>query len=86
MILTEATLQGILDLQEQLLIVGDPVVTTTQDGDSSVVTLNVQMPLRRFRINKYLDLVYQTLEGTSTKMYTVLVEITSNELVGWDEA
>ncbi|WP_161883555.1 hypothetical protein [Deinococcus alpinitundrae] len=85
MILTEATLQAILELQQQLVIVGDPVVTTGQDGDSSVVTLKVQMPLPFFRLNKYVDLVYQTLEDTSTKTYTVLVEISLHEPLGWED-
>jgi len=55
MILTEATLQAIVDLQEQLIIIGTPIVTTVQDGDASVVTLNVEMPLRFLRINKTLS-------------------------------
>lgn len=86
MILTEATLQAILDLQEQSLIVGDPVVMTSQEGDSSVVTLRVQMPLPLFGLNKHLDLVYRTLEDTSTKTYTIHVEITPYEPLDWDAA
>lgn len=85
MILTEATLQAILNLQEQSIIIGDPVVVIAQEGDSSVVTLKVQMPPPSFRLNKYLDLVYRTLEDTSTKTYTILVEITPYEPLGWEE-
>ncbi|WP_161883786.1 hypothetical protein [Deinococcus alpinitundrae] len=86
MILTEGTLQAILDLQEQLLIVGDPVVKVEQEGYFNEVTLTVQMPLPLFRLNKNLDLVYQTLEDTSTKTYTIHVEITPYEPLGWEEA
>ncbi|WP_161883873.1 hypothetical protein [Deinococcus alpinitundrae] len=86
MILTEATLQAILDLQEQSLIVGDPVVKVEQEGYFNEVTLNVQMPLPLFRLNKNLDLVYQTLEDTSTKTYRIVVEVTPYEPLGWDEA
>jgi len=82
----EATLLAILNLQEQSIIVGDPVAITAQNGDFNVVILQVQMPLPLFRINKYLDLVYQTLEDTSTKTYTIHVEITPYEPLGWEEA
>lgn len=84
--LTEATLQAILDLQEQRLIIGDPAVAIAQEGDVSVVTLNVQMPLPLLHLNNYLDLVYRTLEDTSTKACMIIVEITPHESLGWEEA
>jgi len=86
MILTEASLQAILDLQQQSIIVGDPVVVVTKEGDSSVVTVKVQRPLPFFRLNKYVDLVYQTLKDTSTETDTVLVEISLHEPLVWAEA
>ncbi|WP_161883482.1 hypothetical protein [Deinococcus alpinitundrae] len=87
LVLPEATLQAILALQEQKIIVSDRDVgvVVIQEGDSNVVFLNVQMTPPLFRLNKYLDLVYRTLESTSTKTFTISVEITMHEPLGWEE-
>ncbi|AWN22472.1 hypothetical protein DKM44_03830 [Deinococcus irradiatisoli] len=86
MVLSAATLQAILDLQERLFIVGDPEVEVEQEEEVSKVTLYVQMPERWFHSNKHLDLVYRTLEDTSTKTSLIVVEISCYEPLDWDEA
>ena len=85
LILSDATLQAILDLQDQLIILGVPEVEVAKEGDSSVVTLKVQMSPTAFQINRYIDLVYQTLEDTSTKACTIRVEIAPYEPLDWEE-
>ncbi|AWN24040.1 hypothetical protein DKM44_13005 [Deinococcus irradiatisoli] len=85
MVLSAATLQAILNLQEQRLIVGDPEVEVEQEGDFGKVTLKVQMPERSFRLNKDIDLVYRTLEDTSTKTYMVIAEVTLYEPLDWED-
>ncbi|ULH17037.1 hypothetical protein MF271_17075 (plasmid) [Deinococcus sp. KNUC1210] len=88
MMLSVATLQAVVALQEQDYIIGDPEVVLSESEGQQTAHITVFVPEKYFRLNTYLDLIYETLENTSTD--TLKIEVLPElyeppRLLEWDE-
>ena len=89
MILSEATLQAIVALQEQDYIIGDPEVVITDDHGKNTAHLTVFVLEKYFHLNTYIDLIYNTLEDTGTD--DLRIEVTPElyeppQLLDWQDS
>ena len=87
MILSEATLQAIVALQEQDYIIGDPDVVITDEHGKQTAHITVFVPEKYFHLNQSIDLIYSTLEDTQTA--DLHIEVTPElyeppPLLDWD--
>lgn len=88
MILSEETLQAIVALQEKDYIIGDPEVVLSEDAGQQTAHITVYVPENYFHLNTYIDLIYNTLENTSTDALNIEVLPQLYEpprIVEWDE-